>query len=156
TALMKRSVLPQRRASALPPGHSRPSRDAAATAWARVRSRPGNVVNERVRAARSLATPHDLVPGTADARFPQVRIAVRTSWLIGVVCGLWAWTAPARAAPPEPQGPHPRMLLDADLRAAWRARSKQGHGPIVGAIQVCDGDRSSPREHAGALYMGSE
>jgi len=46
------------------------------------------------------------------------------------------------------------MLLDAELRAAWRARSK-GHGPIAGAIAVCDGDRS-PREHAGAQYMGSE
>ncbi|HEX3762160.1 MAG TPA: hypothetical protein VHW23_25840 [Kofleriaceae bacterium] len=80
---------------------------------------------------------------------------MRTPWLIGVVCGLWAWTAPARAAPPEPSGPHPRMLLDAGLRAAWRARSKEGHGPIVGAIEVCDGDRN-PREHAGAQYMGSE
>jgi uncharacterized protein (TIGR03382 family) len=45
------------------------------------------------------------------------------------------------------------MLLDAELRAAWRARSKEGHGPIVGSIAVC-GDH--PREHAGAQYMGSE
>jgi hypothetical protein len=47
------------------------------------------------------------------------------------------------------------MLLDAELRTAWRARSKEGRGPIGGAIAVCDGDRSS-REHAGAQYMGSE
>jgi uncharacterized protein (TIGR03382 family) len=46
------------------------------------------------------------------------------------------------------------MLLDGELRAAWRARSKEGHGPIVGSIAVC-GDRD-PREHAGSSYMGSE
>jgi hypothetical protein len=84
-----------------------------------------------------------------------VHIALRITWLIGLVGWLWAWAEPADAAPPEPSGPHPRMLLDAELRAAWRARAKTGHGPIAGAIEVCGGDRS-PREHAGAQYMGSE
>lgn len=93
--------------------------------------------------------------GMLNARFPQVRIAVRITWWIALAGWLWAWAAPARAAPPEPSGPHPRMLLDDELRAAWRARSKEGHGPIAGSIALCDGDRN-PREHAGASYMGTE
>lgn len=46
------------------------------------------------------------------------------------------------------------MLLDQDLRAAWRDR--RGHGPIGGAVALCDEDRASPHKHDGAQYMGSE
>jgi MYXO-CTERM domain-containing protein len=61
----------------------------------------------------------------------------------------------ASAAPPEPSGPHPRMLLDAKLGAAWKAALKDGRGPLVGAVALCDEDRSR-RDHDGALYMGAE
>src|SRR5215831_18316273 len=73
----------------------------------------------------------------------MVRIALVTICL--------TWTA-AAAAPPEPAGPHPRMLLDAGLRAAWKAQRKSG--PVAAAIDLCDD--ADNREHAGALYMGSE
>lgn len=76
-----------------------------------------------------------------------MRIAAAT---ICILC----WTALATAAPPEPTGRHPRMLLDADLRAAWQARSHGGRGPVVSAIRLCGGDHGG--EHAGAQYMGSE
>lgn len=57
----------------------------------------------------------------------------------------------AAAAPPEPSGPHPRMLLDSKLRAAWKAQGQTGHGPVGGAITLCN-----DKEHEGALYMGAE
>ncbi|HEU4734007.1 MAG TPA: hypothetical protein VFT22_39215, partial [Kofleriaceae bacterium] len=47
------------------------------------------------------------------------------------------------------------MLLDDSLRAAWQAQVKNGRGPVVGAIGVCDDDLRSG-SHAGAQYMGSE
>lgn len=65
-----------------------------------------------------------------------------------------AVTRVAWAAPPEPSGPHPRMLLDAKLRTAWRAAAGAG-GPITGALALCDEDRTR-RDHDGALYMGAE
>jgi len=46
------------------------------------------------------------------------------------------------------------MLLDQELRAAWRAR--RDRGPVGGAIELCDEDRASPHKHDGALYMGAE
>jgi hypothetical protein len=63
-------------------------------------------------------------------------------------------TAVASAAPPEPTGPHPRILLDANLRAAWKTALEGGRGPLVGAVTLCDEDRE--HKHDGALYMGAE
>jgi hypothetical protein len=60
----------------------------------------------------------------------------------------------AAAAPPEPTGPHPRILLDGKLRAAWKAGLEGGRGPLVGAVALCDED--AERKHEGALYMGAE
>ncbi len=61
----------------------------------------------------------------------------------------------AEAAPPEPSGQHPRMLLDANLRAQWRAMAKLSSGPVVGAIRLCDEARTSS-DHDRALYQGTE
>jgi hypothetical protein len=61
----------------------------------------------------------------------------------------------AHAAPPEPSGAHPRMLLDAELRAQWRVMAKLSAGPVVGAIRLCHAARTS-RDFDRALYMGSE
>jgi MYXO-CTERM domain-containing protein len=47
------------------------------------------------------------------------------------------------------------MLLDAKLRAAWAAQAKAGHGPVVGAINLCD-DQLNTGNHDRALYMGAE
>jgi hypothetical protein len=59
----------------------------------------------------------------------------------------------ASAAPPEPTGPHPRILLDARLRAAWKEVADAG-GPVTGAIALCDDDGNRDHEHS--QYMGSE
>lgn len=69
-----------------------------------------------------------------------------------VVVVLALLTRLAVAAPPEPSGPHPRMLLDAKLRAAWKTQAQGGRGPIAGAITLCSEDKG----HEGALYMGAE
>ncbi len=64
-------------------------------------------------------------------------------------------TSIAAAAPPEPSGAHPRMLLDAKVKAAWKAQAGEARGPVVGAIAMCHNGGNS-REHDRALYQGSE
>jgi len=75
----------------------------------------------------------------------------RARWLpIALLATRVAW-----AAPPEPSRPHPRIVLDAALRAEWKASLDTGRGPLVGAVALCDGDRDA-RDHDGAGYKGSE
>jgi hypothetical protein len=82
-----------------------------------------------------------------------VRLAV--GLVVSVVASV-AVPAPgsAGAAPPEPTGPHPRLLLDGELRAAWRAEAKHGRGPVGRSIQVCR-QAGEAGAHAGALYQGA-
>ncbi len=61
----------------------------------------------------------------------------------------------AHAAPPEPTGPHPRMILDKDLRAAWRAQASAEHGPVIGSIKLCARARAT-HEYDHGVYEGSE
>ena len=61
----------------------------------------------------------------------------------------------AGATPPEPAGPHPRMLLDNEVRTAWREQAKANRAPIAGAIALCREARAT-REHDHAQYQGSE
>lgn len=61
---------------------------------------------------------------------------------------------PALAAPPEPTGPHPRMVLDAELRAAWKAEARAGRGPVANAIGICR-RAAETQAHEGALYQGA-
>jgi len=48
------------------------------------------------------------------------------------------------------------MLLDEQLRAAWKSEAKSRHGPVNDAIALCNEDGSKPHAHDGALYMGYE
>ncbi|MBV8758210.1 MAG: hypothetical protein JO257_13065 [Deltaproteobacteria bacterium] len=64
-------------------------------------------------------------------------------------------TSLAHAAPPEPHGPHPRMLLDGQLKAAWAEQAKLAHGPVVGAIKVCQAARDG-HDYDRAVYQGSQ
>lgn len=77
---------------------------------------------------------------------------MRVSLLVAIAISL---ATHASAAPPEPSGAHPRLLLDANLRAQWRAMGKLSSGPVVGAIRLCENARTS-RDHDRALYQGSE
>jgi hypothetical protein len=61
----------------------------------------------------------------------------------------------AHATPPAPTGPHPRMLLDSNLREAWQAQAQLPHGPVVGAIKLC-ADARDGHEHDHAVYQGAE
>ncbi|HTR53856.1 MAG TPA: MYXO-CTERM sorting domain-containing protein [Kofleriaceae bacterium] len=66
-----------------------------------------------------------------------------------------AAVAYAGLAHADPTGPHPRIVLDAGLRAAWREQAKAEHGPIRGAVALCAEARDS-HEHDRALYQGGE
>lgn len=61
---------------------------------------------------------------------------------------------PAREPAGEPSRPHPRILLDGELRAAWRALATQDRGPIAGSIALCESGQTQEHDHA--VYMGSE
>ncbi len=72
-----------------------------------------------------------------------------------ILATIAALAARAMATPPEPTGAHPRMLLDSELRAKWRAQAGRGDGPVADAIRLCE-DARKTRNHDRALYMGSE
>ena len=64
--------------------------------------------------------------------------------------------ATAHAAPAaEPTGPHPRIVLDADLKAAWHAQAGLEHGPVIGSIKLCANARDT-HEHDAGVYRGIE
>jgi hypothetical protein len=73
-----------------------------------------------------------------------------------VVSGVLVFSAriAAGAPPPEPAGPHPRLLLDGELRAAWRAEAKQAQSPVGRAIRVCK-EAGESDAHDRALYQGA-
>jgi uncharacterized protein (TIGR03382 family) len=55
----------------------------------------------------------------------------------------------------DPTGPHPRILLDSQLRDAWQQQAKAAHGPVKGAMALCE-DARITKEHDHAVYQGSE
>jgi uncharacterized protein (TIGR03382 family) len=61
----------------------------------------------------------------------------------------------AANAAADPTGPHPRILLDAQLRDAWKEQAKAAHGPVKGAMALCEEARTT-KEHDHAVYQGSE
>lgn len=61
----------------------------------------------------------------------------------------------AIATPPEPAGPHPRMLLDRELRAAWKAQASASGSAVAHAIARCDKARTT-HDHDAAQYQGWE
>jgi hypothetical protein len=72
-----------------------------------------------------------------------------------VAAATLAVLASATVGRADPTGPHPRILLDPSLRAAWRGQADAAHGPVKGAIALCEDARTTP-EHEHALYQGAE
>lgn len=70
-----------------------------------------------------------------------------------VVSVLLLGVATAHATPPEPTGAHPRMLLDAKLKAEWKASIDRG--PVKGSIAMCQNARDT-KDHDRAVYQGAE
>ena len=68
---------------------------------------------------------------------------------------LAAVAAAEPAPPPEPSGPHPRMLLDDELRAAWRADALANRGPVAASLALCREARET-NTHDQEGYQGSE
>jgi hypothetical protein len=81
----------------------------------------------------------------------KVAAAVRIATALAGVTVLAATTAHAAA----PVSSHPRMLLDAQLRAAWQAQIQQPHSPVARAIAMCS-DAGTTHKYDGAQYQGSE
>lgn len=71
------------------------------------------------------------------------------------VLALLVISAVAHAAPPEPSGPHPRMILDGTVKSAWKAQAAAERGPVIGAIKMCV-EAHDTAEHDNAVYQGSE
>jgi hypothetical protein len=69
-----------------------------------------------------------------------------------VTIAVAAWAATGRA---EPTTAHPRILLDSGVRAAWREQATAAHGPVKGAIALCEQARST-HELDRALYQGAQ
>src|SRR6188472_3913506 len=88
------------------------------------------------------------LPARGDATVCAVRTVVAALVLVAVA-------RVADATPPEPKGPHPRMLLDATLQRDLRTYGKLPVGPVAGAIKLCDEARTTD-EHRRALYQGAE
>lgn len=80
-----------------------------------------------------------------------MRRAAVVVWGIGVIV---ATAAGAAAAPAEPRRAHPRMLLDASVRSAWRADAEARRGPVHTAVDVCT--RAGEGALDGAGYQGAE
>jgi hypothetical protein len=60
----------------------------------------------------------------------------------------------AASAQPEPKGPHPRIVLDAELRKAWKAAASKSTTPVARAVRRCDQISASPKEFSRDGYMG--
>jgi uncharacterized protein (TIGR03382 family) len=58
------------------------------------------------------------------------------------------------AGQPEPKRPHPRLLLDADLIAAWKKAARTAGNPVARAVARCDQIGRSPKEFDRDGYMG--
>ncbi len=58
------------------------------------------------------------------------------------------------SAQKEPTGAHPRMLLDDELRAAWKQAAKQKGSAVATAINACDDLTKDPAQYKRDLYMG--
>lgn len=71
-----------------------------------------------------------------------------------VVSMVVAAAAREASAQPEPKGPHPRIVLDADLRKAWKAAAGKSVTPVARAVRRCDQITASPKEFSRDGYMG--
>ena len=49
----------------------------------------------------------------------------------------------------------PKILLDAELKAAWKKQAGEKKGPVPGSIALCT-EAAASREHEKAVYMGGE
>ncbi|HEU0029668.1 MAG TPA: hypothetical protein VFQ53_03470 [Kofleriaceae bacterium] len=58
------------------------------------------------------------------------------------------------ASAPEPTGAHPRILLDDELRTAWKAAAKVKDSAVAKAIARCEDTRKNPKEYERDSYMG--
>lgn len=73
---------------------------------------------------------------------------------LAIFVAVVALAAVASATPRPPSGPHPRMLLDAKVREAWKQLATARRGPVHGAIALCTSGQGP--DHDRALYQGSE
>jgi len=100
---------------------------------------PGTVAAERWRR---------VVHGSASAAIVAGMRRVGLSLVLLVVM------VRAAAAAPEPRGKHPRIVLDAELRARWKKLAGTKGSAVKRSIERCEEVTKRPREFAKDFYMG--
>jgi hypothetical protein len=76
----------------------------------------------------------------------------RLALALATICA--AATPAAAGAAAEPSAAHPRLLLDDDLRAAWKRLAKDTGSAVGRAIARCAEIRKRPKDFARDHYMG--
>ena len=62
--------------------------------------------------------------------------------------------AAAAAGPAPASAPHPRLILDESVRAAWKKQAGQSNSPVGRAVARCEELPGNPTEFRRDLYMG--
>jgi hypothetical protein len=75
--------------------------------------------------------------------------------VVAAVVAVAVLGATARAQP-EPSGPHPRIVLDDQIRATWKRQVKDQDGAIPRAIARCVKVKADPKENRYSGYQGAE
>lgn len=91
--------------------------------------------------------------GVARLQGPRYVVAVKVAAVVRFAAAAMVLGTAAHAT--APIAPHPRMLLDAPLREAWRAQAKVPHSPVAAAISLCS-EAGTTAKYDHALYQGSE
>lgn len=81
--------------------------------------------------------------------------ASRLWFVTSLSLALIAATAGGAAAGPDvPTTPHPRLVLDATTRAAWKDLAKKSGNRVSRAVSRCTEIRKRPKDYERDLYMG--
>lgn len=84
----------------------------------------------------------------------HLRSSLRRGLSLSAAAIVASFAGAASAAPPEPSGPHPRMLLDAKKRAVLKERARDPNSAISRAVRQCAKVGSNLQQEAKNLYMG--
>jgi hypothetical protein len=74
--------------------------------------------------------------------------------LLAALAALCLLVGPAVAQPDIPRTPHPRLLLDDKVKAAWKKLATTANSPVARAVDRCKQVGASPKDFGRDGYMG--